>query len=352
MKPPTMGTDGLHLFYHPDFIKANPIPVIQGVIAHEIMHIILKHLPRSQGREAKRWNVAADLAINPIILREFQLPSGVLNKAEYYDKSAEFIYNNLPMSKDGNDGGTLDSHEDWKNWGDQKKGGDKQGQDGAGDEIPDIEQEWEQRVATASNQARIKGKFPAHMESIVGEMLQPKLSWKALLRDTITSCAKNDYRLTPANKKHLHRGFYLPGITGETINIAVAIDTSGSVSDDDITAFLSEVKGICDQYDDYTIVLYQADAAIQKKWELHSFDPLPADKAYGRGGTDFRPAIEDACKLDVTTLVYFTDLCGIFPEKEPSLPIIWVSTGGEGYKPPWGRLILYPTEYQSRRRRR
>lgn len=353
LKPPTMATDGLHLFYHPDFLKSVTIPQIQGVIAHEIMHIILKHLPRAQGREPKRWNVACDYVANPLVLKEFQLPAGCLNDARFYDKTAEYVYSNLPMSKDPSEG-TLDSHEEWKNWGQDKKGGsggsgqDKDGVPSASDEIPDIEQEWEQRVATAATQARVKGKFPAHLESIVGELLQPKLDWKALLRDRITSCAKNDYRIFPVNKRYIHTGLILPGISGESINVAACIDTSGSISDDDVRIFLSEVKGICDQYDEYTIYLYYADAAVQDKFEIHSFDPLPM-VIHGRGGTDFRPAIEEACTKDVTSIIYFTDLYGTFPDKEPNIPLIWVCTSDQ--KPPWGSLIPYPMETPSRRRR-
>jgi len=352
MKPPTMGTDGTHLFYHPDFVKNTPIAQLTGVIAHEIGHCILKHLPRCQGRELKRWNVACDLAVNPLILKEFQLPPGVLQDPQYYDKSAEWIYSNLPVKKGDKGGGegTLDSHEEWKNWGkgDGKgKGGD--GKDGPVEGDADgLEQEWNNRVAMAATQARVQGKLPAHLESVIGNLLQPKLDWKSLLQDRISSCAKNDFRLTPANKKHLYRGFYLPSIGGEEINIAVGVDDSGSISDGEITEFLSEVKGICDAYEEFTIHLFIADATIHQRFELHSFDTLPK-VVTGRGGTDFRPVITEAEKLDITSLVYFSDLYGKFPDKEPRVPVIWVSTSD--VKPPWGSLIVYPREgYKGRRR--
>jgi len=335
MNPPTMGTDGRHLFYHPEFVKNTPVAQLTGVIAHEIGHIVLHHLARAQGREHKRWNVAADLAVNPLLLKEFQLPPGCLNDPQLYDKSAEYIYSNLPISNEDDEGGgglTLDSHEEWKNWG--KGDGDKEGEDS------DMEQEWQNRVAMAATQARVKGKLPAHLESVINDLLQPKLDWKSLLRDRITSCAKNDYRISPANKKHLWRGFYLPSIAGEQINIAVGVDDSGSISDEEIREFLSEVKGICEAYDEYTIHLFIADAAIHQRFELHQFDPLPTVVA-GRGGTDFRPVIEEAEKLDISTLVYFTDLYGPFP-KEPRVPVIWVCTTDQ--KPPWGSLIPYPRE--------
>lgn len=355
MNPPTMGTDGYHLYYHPDFLKKVSVAELQGVIAHEILHIVCKHLSRIQTREFKRWNVACDLAINPLVLREFKLPSGCLQDPQYDDKSAEFIYSNLPMSKGGDkdgDSGTLDSHEEWKNWGkgDGKKGDkDSSGGNGQLDSSEAMEAEWQQRVAMAATQARVQGKFPASLESVIGDLLQPKLDWKSLLQDRITSCAKNDYRLNPPNKKHLYRGFILPSIGGESINIAVGVDDSGSISDEEIKEFLSEVKGICEAYEEYTIHLFMADAAIHQHVELHQFDPLPKI-AVGRGGTDFRPVITEAEKLDITSLVYFTDLYGSFPDKEPKVSVIWVCTTDQ--VPPWGSLIKYPrgNGYHGRRR--
>jgi predicted metal-dependent peptidase len=255
------------------------------------------------------------------------------------------------MSQNGDSGGqgTLDSHEEWKNYGkgDKDKGKGDQGK-GQGDPIAgdadspeNMDSEWDQKVAMAATQAKMQDKLPAHLESIVGGLLQPKLDWKSLLQDRISSCARNDFRLTPANKKHLYRGFYLPSIGGEEINIAVGIDDSGSISDEEIVQFLSEVKGICDAYEEYTIYLFIADASIHQRFELHSFDELPK-VVQGRGGTDFRPVLEEASKLDVTSIVYFTDLYGSFPDKEPNKPVIWVSTSNGDVEPPWGSLIEFP----------
>lgn len=351
MDPPTMATDGIHLYYHPDFVKNTPLSELTGVIAHEIGHIILKHIFREQGREHQRWNIACDYAVNYLILKEFKLPRGCLQDPAFFDKDAEWIYSHLDLSEDENQV-TLDSHSEWSN-SKSKDGKNDTQKDGDADNSlisTDLEQEWQNRVAVAASQARIKGNLPAHLESVIDNLLQPKLDWKTLLRDRITSCAKNDFVLNPCNKKHLYRGFYLPGIAGEEINIAVGVDTSGSISDEDIRMFLSEIKGICDSYDEYTIHLFFADADIQARYELRPFDPLPKIIA-GRGGTDFRPVMEEVSKLDITALVYFTDMYGSFPDKEPNYNVIWVSTT-EGYEAPWGAMVEYPTDERKRRRRR
>jgi len=285
--------------------------------------------------------------VNYLVLKEFELPPGCLQADEYDNKSAEYIYNSIPVEECNVP--TLDSHEEWQDWGNgnaEGKGdgpGDQDGQ--ASGKVDDLEQQWRERVATAATQARMRGKMPGHLEQLVGEILQPKLDWKAMLRDMVTSCAKSDYRLFPSNKKHLWRGFYLPGITGEEIRVAVAIDSSGSISDRWIQEFMSEVKGICDTYEDYTIYGFVCDTQIHQKFELHPFDSLPKTVA-GRGGTSFKEPIKEAENLDITTLIYFTDLYGDFPDKAPRFPVIWVCTTDA--EAPWGYIIRYPTEDKRR----
>ena len=338
LKIPTMATDGRNLYYDPKFVEDTPLAELQGCLAHELAHCFLNHIPRRLNRLPEKWNYAIDYAANELVLKEFLLPKGVLYDKKFADMHAEAIYNHIPDPDEDGGGGTLDSHEKFDDWGkgDGEGDGEGQGDDGSG-----IEQEWREAVAQAANQARARGKLPSHLAQAVGDLLQPKLDWKSILREMITSCAKNDFRLMPPNKKHLYRNIYLPGITGEEISIAVAIDTSGSISDEDMKAFLSEVKGICDTYAEYTIYLMTGDAEIHQKWELHPMDPLP-NILEGRGGTDFRPAFKEAEKLDnITSLVYLTDLDGTMPEKAPyRFSTIWVATSN--LKAPFGMVIRYP----------
>lgn len=335
LNPPTMATDGVHLYYHPDFAEEVSKEELEGVIAHEIAHIVLWHLPRRQNRDKNKWNIAADFAVNDLILQEFRLPKDHLYNRDWHDKSADWIYNQLPDAQSGGGGqGTLDSHEEWENWG--KSGlGNGEGEDSEGG---GLEQQWREAVAQASTAARMKGKFPGHLKTLVGEILQPKLDWKTILRDMVTSCAKNDYRLIPPNMKHLYRGIYLPGTTGEEINIAVVIDTSGSISDEEIKKFLAEIKGICDAYTDFTIHLLSCDARIHQRWELHPFDPLPTEFT-GRGGTSFVEPIVECAKLDITSLFYLTDGYGTFPDR-PFYSVIWVLSENHYEEIPWGMEIV------------
>jgi len=331
MAIPTMGTDGTHLFYNPDFVEELTLQQLMGVIAHEIGHIILWHLPRRQGREFSRWNIAADYAVNGLILKEFELPKGICHNSDWDDKSAEWIYAQLPESETiGVGQGTLDSHEEWKDWGNGKD------EDGEGHQ-DDIEQQWKVRTARAATRARMQGKLPGYIKSIIDGILQPKLPWKYILADKVTSTVKNNFRIVPPNKKHLWRGLYLPSTTGEEITIAAVVDSSGSISDDQIKEFISEIKGICESFENHTIYLFICDAHIQARYELHQFDPLPREFP-GRGGTSFVEPLKEAESLPISCLIYLTDLYGTFPDKEPWYPVIWVATQNHGLSP-WGTVI-------------
>ncbi len=350
MPMPTMATDGNTCWYDPTFVANTPTEQLEGVLAHEAMHCILMHPPRRQGREPRKWNYATDYAVNDIILKEFKLPDGCLVPPQaFQNQTAEFIYARIPDQKqDGNaTGETLDGHGKWDNWGkgaesgDKNKEGNQPGQ-GEGNDSGDQQtaQKWRELVATAEANARMAGKMPAHLKTVVGEFLQPKLDWKTILRDMITSCAKNNYTWSPPNKKHVHRGIYLPGLTGEEISVAVCVDSSGSISDENIREFLSEIKGICDTYDEYTIYLFIADTVVHERYTIQTMDPLPTVVS-GRGGTDFGPALKEADEKEATAIVYLTDLePNHWNVRQPRLPVIWVST--TDMKVPWGSKIILP----------
>ncbi len=367
MEMPTMATDGTHLFYCDEFVESLTLDQLKAVLIHEVGHIALDHLQRCGSRNPQKWNWAADFAVNDLIAnttdannqRVFTLPPGVLLNPKWHDETAEQIYGHLPdppkggqggqggEGGDGQDGGsqpgqgqgqgkpgkgnipgpTLDDHSQWKNWDKDKSGAEKT-------------QEWKDRVARAATEARTRGVVPGGWQTVIDNFLEPKMEWKSILMDTIVSNSKNDYRLFPPNKKHIWRGIYLPGLRGESISIMFGVDVSGSISDEEIHEALSEVKGICDQYADYTVFLRAFDTKIHNRWELHPFEPVPM-VVTGRGGTDFTEICDEAQKTPgITTLIIFTDLEAPFPPEVKSVPVIWLSVSAK--KAPWGLTIQYP----------
>ena len=367
MQMPTMATDGTHLFYCEEFVNSLTLDQLKAVLIHEVGHIALSHLDRMGSRIPMKWNWACDFAVNDLIVNTtdgnnqhvFTLPLGCLINPKWHDETAEQIYGHLPnpppqgggggsgQSGDGQSGNqpgqgqgsggkpgkgdcpgpTLDDHSTWTDWAKDKSGAEKV-------------QEWKDRVARAATEARQRGVLPGGWQTVIDDFLEPKMPWTAILQDTLVSNSKNDYRLFPANKKHIWRGIYLPSMRGESISIMFGCDVSGSISDEEIHEALSEVKGIADQFSDYTIYLRAFDTKIHDRWELHPFDPVPK-VVTGRGGTDFTEICDEASKTPgISTLVIFTDLEAPFPPEVKSVPVIWLTVNEK--KAPWGLTIHYP----------
>src|SRR3954452_13115257 len=96
----TMATDGVSLFYNPDFVETLNAAELAGVLAHEVMHPALQHHTRRADRDRERWNIACDYAINPLLLDAgLTLPKDVLIDHRFRGMSAERIYNLIPEEK-------------------------------------------------------------------------------------------------------------------------------------------------------------------------------------------------------------------------------------------------------------
>lgn len=332
----TAGCDGRTLFYNPAFVdKLNPAE-LKGLLAHETMHPAMLHHTRRGSRERMRWNMAADYAINKILDNaRFQLPPGALLDPKYDGMSAEEIYDKLPKDAGegldpfdpGNCGAVLDA---------SPSDGDEQS----------AEVEWKQAVAQAAMVAKQQGKLPADIERLIGEIMTAVLPWRDLLRAFMTERAADDFSWARGNRRFLSGGLYLPSrISDSTMGeMLVAIDTSGSIGDKELTAFASEVTGIvADAKPSKLIVLYcDADVAHVDEFvpgeELH-FAP------HGGGGTDFRPPFQWVREhaANPRCLVYLTDGYGPFPDDPPDYPTMWCITN-HTIAPPWGEHLVLEVE--------
>ena len=334
----TMATDGMYIYYNPDFVVKRTPDDLQFILVHEAVHPALGHLWRQGNRNHEKWNRATDYADNQILYKNgYKLPADALYNPAFLNMSAEQIYAKLPDEPgDGED--TIDSHDKWDDLKDGKGKGDP-GDSGSSKLPTDIEQIWKERLARAVN-ACGQGKLPSNIESIVADVLEPKLPWRELLRNFIQSSHKSNYKLTPPSKRFMHIPMYLPSCDGEFLEIAVARDTSGSISNPVLEAFVSEMRGITDQFEDYLVHLYVCDAKIQDYWEVGPFEEWPTS-CRGRGGTDFRPVFEDIAEkgINPSCLVYLTDSYGTFPDIEPDYPVLWVVTTPDA-KVPFGDQIF------------
>jgi predicted metal-dependent peptidase len=157
------------------------------------------------------------------------------------------------------------------------------------------------------------------------------INWQALLRSWLTERVKSDWSTYPFAKKHLWRGIYLPSVGVQAPgHIVFAIDTSGSMSQNDIADIAAAVRSLRDIFHSKLTVL-QSDAKIHSIEEYEADDPTPIPqktKVTGRGGTDFRPVFDFVKNSDGAPqlVIYATDGFGNFPDYRPEVPCLWMLT--------------------------
>lgn len=339
---PTMSTDARHLFYNPGYIKGLSDNHLKGVIAHEIAHCIFRHAGK-EGKERQKeynpkiWNIACEFMANHFVLDmcSLSLPDKPYYNKKYSDGrwTTEDIYRDL--MKDAKileipGFSFVDDHSQWgKNEYDSTTQKDSP-------ENPD--QDWEIWLAQALHSAKRAGKVPAGLERFVEDILEPKLDWRHVLAEFVVSTAKDDYSWRRLNKRHLHRGIYAPSLYSETVNIGFAMDTSGSMSTEELQEGLAELQGVCNAFPSSNLHLFACDAALHHYQEVSHSDEIDvAGMVKGGGGTIFTAVFEKIRDDDIhiDCLVYFTDADVTFPEEPPEYPVLWVVKGNK--EVPFGR---------------
>lgn len=345
----TMGVDGVSLFVNPKFVEEKSQAELCGVIAHECLHVALLHPTRRGQRDAKKWNVATDHAVNLELLKAIraddgylmELPDDCLADPQYAGMSADTIYNRLPDDKgdDGDQTGDQPGNEPGNSPGDT--GGCGEVFDAPADvSVEEIEAEIKQKVVQAAHSARAQGKLPGNMESMIDDMLKPVVDWKSKLREHFERVFPSDYSWMRPNRRFLHEGLYLPGVEKDgTGHIVVGVDTSSSVSDDEIKQFIGEINSICED------VVPEKVTVIYCHTNVWAVDEFEADEDFTvrprrGGGTEFVPVFEEVERRGIQpkALIYLTDLgCNGYPTT-PSYPVIWGATD-RCNTPPFGEVI-------------
>ena len=203
--------------------------------------------------------------------------------------------------------------------------------------------DWNKIIAEAYNSAKMVGKVPAGIERHVEAVLKPKIDWRKVLRDLILPMIPQDYTYLKPNRRGLSTGVYLPSIAKDRyLEVLVAVDTSGSISGQELNLFLSEIQWIARNFPAFRMTLLSVDADIHDKIELRCFaDVQKITGLRGGGGTDFRPVFDYAVKHRKRLIIFFTDGFGTFPERSPNIKTIWVVSpnGAPSKNFPFGKVI-------------
>jgi predicted metal-dependent peptidase len=358
----TMATDGVSLYFNPEFVEKLSIAELIGTLCHEVMHPALQHHTRRAARNPKRWNMACDYAINPMLLDAgLTLPKGVLCEARFRGMSAEEIYNQLEAEEEqssqdssdaGDQGGNAEGGGEPTPSGDdsdtpevpETAGGIGQVLDAATDadggaSVEEQARDWQMAVRQAENVARLAGKMPAGAVRSLEASKAANVDWRELLRRAWSETIPSDYSWTRPNRRHIWNGLYLPGVTSEGVGeVAIAVDCSGSIHARQLGLFEAEVRSILAAQQPRLVHVLYFDAEVHRHETYQAGQPIHLTPV-GGGGTDFRPCFRwlEEKGIYPQTMVFLTDLWGTFPDDAPSYPVIWASTDARPV--PFGQVV-------------
>jgi predicted metal-dependent peptidase len=349
------------MVYNPEFFeKLTPVQRT-GVLKHEFYHLIFDHVTGRLPPEGmtKMWNIATDLAINSHLIGE--LPEGGCfpQQAPFEDypvgQSAEFYFKLLKEDEQFNNDNDKGDGDGQGESGD----GDEQGGQGGGSGLPDsfddhsgwggenltdeqrdairdvakerIKQAMKDAVDEINSNGRGWGSIGADTRKAIQDFITPKVDWRKVLRYFIKTSQRSNKRSTPRriNKRfpYIHSG---KRVTRQA-NIAISIDQSGSVSDQMLALFFSELSALA-KYATFTIIPFDTDVDPDKVWiwkkgKKHTFERVLC------GGTNFDAPTEYVNKRgDFDGHIILTDMEA--PKPKPSkCQRMWATTPEHAERP-------------------
>ncbi len=367
----TTATDARAFYYNRDYIGALNLEQTQFVLAHEALHCALSHFARRQHRVKRRWDLACDYAVNPLLVGDGLTPPPGLVLFDCYDGlTAEEIY---PCIQESDEQEPFDQHlyDEDDSRRDDGSGRGGRGDDGRGrmsnePESPDLEGamaseatrdgapmpapltegeretmgvQWRQRLAGAAQQAMRSGKLAASMARLVDHLLQPQLPWRMMLARYMSASARDDYSFMRPSRRE--GAALLPSLRSSQVELAIVLDTSGSIGDTEMREFLAEVDALKGQLR-ARVTLLGCDDRLSEDgpWRYEPWEELKLPETLaGGGGTSFIPPFDWLKRQDrqPDLVLYFTDADGEFPQDAPLFPVIWLVKGKAPV--PWGQRV-------------
>ena len=350
----TLATDGRKFYYNNDFVNKLTPKECEFGFAHEVLHNVFDHMGRREHRDPQISNIAADYAVNQILKDERigTVPTfiKIFQSDKYRGWSYEQIYDDVEQNSIKIDintlGELLDEHLDGDGDGDGNDDGQGKRPKLTAEEKKAIRDEIKEAMVAAA-QAAGAGRIPAGIKRLISDFTEPKMDWRQLLRMNIQSIFKSNFSFNRPNRKSQHCGAILPGLINEdTIDVSVAIDMSGSISDAQAKDFISEVKGIMDEYKDFKLDIWCFDTNVYNyaKFSSDNLEDIASYEVKGGGGTDFDANFNfmKDNSIEPKKFIMFTDgyPCGSWGDEE-YCDTLFVIHGNESIQAPFGQTAYY-----------
>jgi predicted metal-dependent peptidase len=357
----TAATDGRNFYYNSEFVNNLSPGELRFLFGHEVLHNVYDHIGRTgEHRDRMLFNCAADYCVNADLINQ---KIGTKIDPCLYDKkydgwSAEEVYDDLYQNAKKIDIQSLidkmiDEHLESDEAGSDSEGsGSKsEGERSAKKKMSDAERsqlrdEIRQAVIQAAQNSSA-GDIPAGVKRLIKDLTKPVVNWKELLQQQIQSTVKDDFSWLKPNRRGWHMDAIMPGMKpGTQIDICVSIDTSGSIGESDIRAFLGEIKGIMESYDEYRIQVWSFDTSIYNHATFTSdnAEDISEYTPMGGGGTDFMANWKymKENNIEPKKFIMFTDGYPYSSWGDPDYcDTVFVIKGNENAEPPFGVWAIY-----------
>ena len=355
----TAATDGLKFYYNSRFIMMLKPKEVEFLVGHEVLHVVYDHMGRRGNRDPEIWNIADDYAVNADLKRhkvgEFIKTVPCLYEQKYDGKAAEEIYDDLmknvqKISIEDLLDQMIDDHMDDEGDGD----GDQDGEGNKKGKRPSMSPEERERVRQEVKQAIINaassaeaGSLPLGVERLIKQHTNPVMPWRELIQTNLTSAIRTDYSWMRPSRRGWHMDAIMPGMNpGEEIDVVVAIDMSGSISNKQAQQFLGEIGGMMNSFDGYKVHVFCFDTETDnpKDFSSENMDLIDEYEPMGGGGTDFDcifTYLKDIGNVP-KRLIVFTDgyPFGSWGDAD-YCDTTWVIHGDKNPNPPFGTYAIY-----------
>ena len=358
----TAATDGRNFYYNTRFIEMLRPKEIEFLFGHEVLHCVYDHFGRRGDRDPQLWNIANDYCVNGDLVKhnvgEKITSVPCLYERKYDGMSSEEVYDALYENATKIDIGKLldqmiDEHLDGEGDGDGDEEGEGSGRPKlSAEEKQAIKDEIKEAMLAAAATVDGAGNLPAGVKRLIQQLTEPQMNWREILRMNLESTIKADYTWMRASRKGWHMDAVMPGQKpDEMIDVAVMLDASGSISQDMLRDFLSEIQGIMDSFPSYKIhvVTFDTDCYNPAQYDSDNLDSMIDYEVKGGGGTDFDCIFTYLKAEEITPrrLIVFTDgyPFGSWGDAE-YCDTTWILHGTTTIVPPWGTHAYYDENKQ------
>ena len=327
----TAATDGSTLLINEEWMCSQTEDNFNGVLLHETLHMALCHIDRTKDlTDLMLANIAADIVVNGIIKdNKISLPEEAIYDDDLKHLSVREIYSIIKEKQKENKNHISEKYGDGAvNECLKKKGGSTSDKESK----VSNKSKWEDIINKAKTVAKMRqaGVKGSGMARVFKELLDPSINWKDALYKYVTA-SRADFE--GYDRRFIHDGMYIDDVGGNKVHVAAFVDTSGSVDEELLQNFLSELFFAINSTKGTTGYLYYFDTELYPQGNIEDLDGVP--KPVGLGGTSFVPIMKELNKISSenshtnTVGIIYTDGFAPMTWEEPETPLLWcISPGG------------------------